>query len=158
MIPFKIIGCVLVLLGGAVTARQLNRALDGRLSRLECLVSLLKFFRLQIDCYCVPVGEIFRRADKELLEGCGLSGVPSSFAEFMSSLDPPPDPEIGNILTSFERELGASYRDDQLKSCDYHISRLSEIYSAAVLETQKRKKLNRTLCFSATAAVVILLI
>ena len=156
--PVKLLGLFLIFLGGALSSAILNRSLASRLKRSEALLSLIRFIRLQIDLYCLPIDEIFRRADPELYTSLGLSSPPHSFTELKSSLDPPPDGELGRLVESFDRELGASFRDDQLRVCDYHLARLSELHERSVDEIAQKRKLNRTLCLGAAIAIIILLI
>ncbi len=155
---FKLVGGALVMLGGALTALMLDRALNERLSRLDALLSLLRFIRAQIDCFCLPVEEIFGRVDDELLSACGVVSRPRNFDELISGLEPTPDEQVMKLLRSFSLSLGASYREEQLKSSDYHISSLTAIRDKLASEIGKRKKLNTTLCLSAAAAIVILFI
>jgi len=155
---FKLFGCACILGAGIFTGNLLNRADSAKLRQLDAIISLLKFIRLQIDYYCVPVKEIFARAEPSLLIACGVGKTPESFRDLLDSLSPTPDSDITSILISFSNELGGSYREEQLKSCDYHISRLQELRNALLKDTEKRKKLNRVLPFSIAAAIVILLI
>ena len=154
----KLFGCALIMLSGVVSAAFLNRAESERLKRLDALIELLRFIRREIDYFCVPINEIFKRADIDLLKSCGVHGTVTDFESFISSLTPEPDVEIKNALTSFSRELGVSYREDQLKNCDLHINSLVSIRDKAFAENKKNKKLHTTLCISAAAAVVILLL
>ena len=155
---FKALGCALILGSGIFAGNLLNRADTVKLSQLEAIISLLKFIRLQIDYYCVPVKEIFARAEPALLKACGVDQMPESFCDLLDSISPTPAGDIMSVLISFSNELGGSYREEQLRSCDYHINRLEELHSAISKETEKRKKLNRVLPFSIAAAIVILLI
>ena len=155
---FKMLGCACILGAGLFAGNLLNRADAAKLRQLDAIISLLKFIRLQIDYYCVPVKEIFARAEPSLLIACGTNKTPESFRDLLDSLSPAPDSDIMSILVSFSSELGASYREEQLKSCDYHINRLMELKSSISKEAEKRKKLNRVLPFSIAAAIVILLI
>ncbi len=158
MLWFKLFGCALIMLSGAVGAALLSRAESERLKRIDALIELLRFIRREIDYFCVPINEIFRRADPRILKECGVSGTVTDFDSFISSLSPEPDGEIKNILTSFSRELGVSYREEQLKNCDLHINTLLSLRDRAYTESKKNKKLHTTLCISAAAAVVILLL
>lgn len=154
----KAAGGALILFAGWLTAFQLNRAESKKLSQMDSLIALLRFIRVQIDCYCVPVGEILRRCEPSLLTGCGLSSPPGDFLSLLDGLKPAPDGKTAEVLYSFCQELGGSYRDEQLKSCDYHIARLTAIREPMYSEAAKRKKVNTALCLSAAAGVVILLI
>jgi len=155
---FKTLGCAFILGSGIFAGNLLNRADTEKLRQLDSIISLLKFIRLQIDYYCVPIKEIFSRAEPSLLIACGTNKTPESFRELLDTLSPPPDSDIKSILISFSNELGGSYREEQLKSCDYHINRLTEIRGTLTKEAEKRKKLNRVLPFSIAAAIIILLI
>ncbi len=146
------------MLSGAVGAAFLSRAESERLKRLDALIELLRFIRREIDYFCVPINEIFRRADHRILKECGVIGTVTDFDSFISSLSPVPDDEIKNILISFSRELGISYREEQLKNCDLHINTLTSLRDRAYAESKKNKKLHTTLCISAAAAIVILLL
>ena len=155
---YELFGAAAVLFSGFLLARGMNEAEDKKFSQLEALIALMRFFRLQIDCYCTPVGEIFKRCDKSILLSCGALVEPRDFYEFSRGLSPMPEREVARLLESFSTELGSSYREEQLKSCDYHIAKLSELCDRERTEMLKRKKLNMTVCLCAAIAVVIFLI
>jgi len=154
---YKLFGAALTLLVAYLVSRALNEREDERLLRIEGLTALLRFFRLQIDCYCVPVGEIFRRCDVHLLESCGLSAPPADFEVFLTAL-PPLDREAEALIRSFGGELGASFREEQLKSCDYHITKFCELRDRTAIAVKRQKRLNTTLCLTLAASAVILLL
>lgn len=157
---FKLVGGGLVLAVGYAISVRLNRNEEKKLCQITSLAALFRFFRTQIDLYCVPVGEIFCRCDTELLRGCGYSFAvpPQDFGGFVASLDPPPNENLSPILDSFETQLGSSYKDEQLKSIDYHIARITELCELTAGECSKKKRLCTTLCVSAAALIVIMLI
>ena len=152
----KLIGAVLLLATAFAISRILNKNEDQKLLRLDGLCALLRFFRIQIDCYCAPVGEIFLRCDEGVLQSCGVFMRPRDFESFLASL-PLCDQSAVQILSSFCAELGSSYREEQLKSCDYHIAKLCELRDATAIRVKNQKRLNTTLCLTATASAVILL-
>ncbi len=153
----KLIGSGILLIAAWRFSELLNEKERRRLERLEGFVALLRFFRLQIDCYCVPVGEIFRRCDIKVLSACGCTEVPKDFEGFISHI-PMPEEEASLLLGSFCAELGSSYREEQLKSCDYHIMKFCELRDRAAERVKKQKRLNTTLCITAAATAVILLL
>ena len=155
---YEAFGAAAVLFGGFLLARGMNEAEDKKIAQLEAIIAVMRFFRVQIDCYCVPIGEIFKRCDKSILLSCGCDAEFRDFYEFSRSLSPRPDREIERLLESFAAELGSSYREEQLKSCDYHIAKLAQICEREREEIMKRKKLNMTVCLCASAAAVIFLI
>jgi len=146
-----VLGCALTI------AFILNLRIDKRISRLEALISLIGFFRTQIDCFCTPVGEIFRRADKSLLGKCGFSYIPQSADDF-SALRAFISDEAYAELYSFASELGTLYREEQLKRCDYYLTRLREILTREKADGTNQKKLNTVLCVFASLCIIILFI
>ncbi len=154
---FKLLGAALIMLSGSATSSLLIKQDQKKLDFADACLSLLRFFRLQIDYYCVPVSEIFSRCDPSLLSACGCTKTPESFDDFLETADFNCD-SIENILRSFSNELGTSYREEQLKSCDYHINLLTDERNKLASESEKRKKLSRVLCLSASAALALLLL
>ncbi len=155
---FKLIGAAAILAVGALAAASLNSGERKKEEQISALLTLLRFFRAQIDCYSVPVGEIFRRCDKKTLETCGYNGVPPDFESFCRDILPRPDKETSELLASFSAELGASYREGQIKNCDYHIARLSALAEEGSRRAAQKRKKNTVLCLTAAALIVILLL
>ena len=155
---FKLFGAVSLILAGLGLSLALNAREARHSAQLSAICDLIRFFRTRIDCYLSPVSEIFAAADKRILEDCGCHTAVSSFDEFVKALEPPPSEEVLCLLRSFAAELGSSYREDQLKCCDYHLSRLVPLRDSATDEAAKRRRLNTALCLALSAATVILLI
>ena len=155
---FKLIGGAIILLLAAALADGLNKKEEAKSAQIKAITALLKFFRTQIDLYCAPVGEIFHRADEKLLSDCACKKTPENFDDFILSLERDPGERTREVLSSFAAELGSSYKEEQLKSIDHHISQMAEISAVASEETKKKKKLCTALCLSAAALIVILLI
>lgn len=146
------------MLSAFLISYSLNRSEEKRLLQLQSLISLIRFFKLRIDCYCSPVDEILSRADRDLLTQCGFRDPPVSPKDLLTSLSPEPDGKVYEILSSFVSELGGVYREEQLKSCDYHINLLCELEKGRASALPSSKKLRSTLILSAAAGIVILLI
>ena len=142
-----------------IASRRLNERVAENLSALERYISLLHYIKAQVDCFVLPISDILKRADGEMLFGCGWRGdvPPSSLEELISraSLD---DSAAQSILLEFCSDFGKSYLDDQLRRCDHYISLLEDRREILGRELPSKKKLNSTLCISAALAIVILLI
>ena len=152
----KAVGAVLIMLSGIVLSSSLCAADEKSINSTEALLSIVKFTKNQIDCFGIPIGEIFKRCDRELLEKCAVYVSPTSFEEFISVAELPNEAE--KIITAFSSEFGSSYREGQLKSCDYCIARLSERLAADRENYKKNKKLYRAICLSAAIGIIILAI
>ena len=153
---YKLIGGAVILAAAFLLSFVLNEKEKEKLEKIEGLTALLRFFRIQIDCFCTPVGEIFRRCDEKVLFSCGFLGIPRDFDEFLAKTSFPPEADA--LLASFSAELGTSFREEQLKSCDYHIQKLCELRDSTAEKTKKQIRLNTTLCLTAAATAVILLL
>ena len=156
MIP-KIIGSALVLSVALTLSMIKNRRIDEKISQLSSLCALISFFRLQIDLYCAPIGEIFKRADKDVVLRCRFRKDPLT-ADAFTDIDTCLSSDVISLLSSFASELGGSYRDEQLKSCDYHLAKLKERLSRLEKDAPNEKKLNTVLFLSAATGIIILFI
>ena len=152
----KAVGAVFIMLSGIVLSSSLCAADEKNINSTEALLSIVKFTKNQIDCFGIPIGEIFKRCDRELLGKCSVYITPTSFDEFIS--DAELSDEAEKIITAFSSEFGSSYRDGQLKNCDYCIARLSECLAAQKEDYKKNKKLYRAICLSAAIGIIILAI
>lgn len=158
MLFFKILGSVMVLCSGAGAAFFSVRYEGARLRTLDAWIDLILFIRGQIDCYLMPLDEILRKADTALPEGSpfGHAGAQSLDAllhqsKIYLSTD------THRLLSSFVREIGSSYREDQLKQCDYYIQALRSQRQEVASQLPSRIKLSATLCLCLALGTAILL-
>ena len=152
-------GTILVLLSALEGSRRLNRRADRDIVRVEGFIALMRYVRTQIDCYALPLEEIFGRCDKNILIRCGYydEALPKDFSVFFNRLDIK-DKELRRIMLDFSADFGKHYREEQLKRCDACIVELEALSESARQAVASRKKLNVTLCLSGAAALIILLI
>ena len=154
----RIVGCLLILAAGTVTALILRREATARLTQLDGFISLLRYIRACIASYNTPIDRILASCDAEILKKCGVKGVPKDIDTLRASLNPRPEAEVASTLSSFASEFGTGFRDEQLRSLDYHISRLESLRAPMADSTEKRKRLVTALCLSGAAAIAIFLI
>lgn len=152
----KAVGALLIMISGIVLSSSLCELDEKRINSTDALLSIIKFTKNQIDCFGIPVGEIFKRCSPELLERCGVYAPPLDFDGFLSVAELSPEAE--KILKTFASEFGSSYRDGQLKSCDVCINQLSELLNSERESYKKNKKLYRAICLSAAVGIIILAI
>ncbi len=159
MLFYRIIGAVMLVLSGVAGAYYMNRAASAALAQVEAHVSFLRYVRLQVECFALPISEILRKCDRELLLGCGYRRdlVPKNLADFLAGIEHW-DPECEGIMRSFSVEFGKGYRDEQVRSCEYHAELLEARREALSARLPERKKLYSTLCVTGALAVVIILL
>jgi hypothetical protein len=124
---------------------------------LDAWIDLLVYVRGQIDCYLLPLDEILAAADKTLLSACAPSGEPHSLAALLQGALPYLDAEGQRLLSSLVREMGTSYREEQIKRCDYYVQALQLCREKVAQELPARLKMRTTLSVCAAIGVAILL-
>lgn len=154
---YRIAGAVMLVVSGMVGAYLMNSSESRALSQADCYISLLRYIRIQVECFAMPMGDIIRGCDRELLTGCGFRGdIPPLTLDELIGRCEIVDGEIRETVKEFADSFGKGYRDEQLRECDYYIELLCERRRRIADELPKRKKLNTTLCVSWALALVIL--
>lgn len=147
-----------MLLGvGALAARYLSLYEKQRLRAIDGWLDLIFHIRTQIDCYLTPIGEIFATADRNLLLSCMGNGREDSPAALLRHSRLYLGQDAARLLESFAREIGASYREEQIKRCDYYIAALQNLRQKRTEELPARLRTKVSLCICGALAAVILL-
>ena len=159
MVFCRIAGALIVVGSGVLGACFMNRSAAERLSQVEAWLSLLRYTRMQVDCFALPMSVILRRADTELLRRCGYGGEsnPESFDALWSGCVIH-DGACAEWMRDFSREFGKSYREEQSRGCEYYEALLEQRRETLISELPMKKKVHSALWISGALAVVILLI
>ena len=155
----KAVGALILALSGIGGAAWLNRSASSVLVQIEGWQRLLRFIKLQIDCFSLPVSVILERCDRATLRACGyVSDLPARGLGELWERCSVQDEQTREIVRGFVSEFGKGYREEQLRSCDYYLSLLEQRRGTVAAQLPGKKKRNATLCVSGALAVVILLI
>ena len=159
MIALRLAGAVLLTLSGAFGARMINASVSMSLAQTEGIISFIRFARVKIECFSLPVGEIIALCGEKALSKCGYEKKtpPKSLSELVGSLRVS-DREAYKIFCDFASEFGRGYRQDQIKACDYYLALLEEHRKALLVSLPLKKKRNGALCVCASLALAILLL
>ena len=159
MIVYKIAGALILSLSGICCAVCLNRNVERRPREAAGWIALLRFCKVQVECFSLPMGEILARSDPEVLSACGYEGglPPGSFEELLAA-SRLYDSEVERIARGFCEEFGRGYREEQMRGCEYYLSELEEHRRMLVGKLPAQKKMNTTLSVCAALAVVLLLV
>ena len=155
----RIAGAASLLISGIVGARVMNASISKKWEQTEALIALMRFAKIQIECFGLPAPEIIARSDPRIISACGFCGdtLPDSFDELFRGCGIR-DGEIGEILRTFAAGFGRGYREEQVRECEYYIELMCERRQILQSDLPKRRKLNSTLCISSALAIVILLL
>ncbi len=150
---------MIVLACGLSLGRHLNSRDSRELGQVDALIDLLKFVKIQIECFALSAPQILSRCDAESLRLCGyeLDEVPKSFEELVLAVRIK-NGEACKIFCDFTKGFGKSYREEQLRQCEHYIGLLEGVQEKLAGELQNKRKLNLTLCIAGALAVIILLI
>ena len=156
---YRIAGAAALLFSAFFASYLLNSRMTKCARRLEGFINLLRFARAQIECYSLPVSEIFLRCDAKILADCGVpeNSRPKSFVELLSQTGIS-DGVSRSAVESFADGFGKSYREEQLKGLDNTLNILVERKKILDAEFPKKKRVNTTLCISAALALIILML
>lgn len=155
---FEWLGLFLLFSCGVATGYVLALFEQRRASQAEGFLSLLRHVRMQIDCFCLPVSKILARLDRGLLTDCGAPEGARDFPALLLQTKLWLPDEACTLLADFSKDLGTSYREEQLRCCDYYIARLNPICEKLRAELPRRIRLAWLLPIALCTALILLLI
>ncbi len=153
----KILGALLILSVGVFSAFVSVQYEKKRLSVVDGWIDLILYIRGQIDCYLMPLGDILSGGDRALFEACMSPGNAADLPAILEASQIYLDGDAKRTLEGFVREIGAGYREEQLKRCDYFIASLRAQRERIAAELPLRMRLCATLCVCIALATAILL-
>ena len=153
----KFLGALLIFAVGVFAAFVSVQYEKKRLSVVDGWIDLILYIRSQIDCYLMPLDDILSGGDRALFEAC-MS--PSNAADLSAILEASGiylDGDGKRLIEGFVREIGAGYREEQIKRCDFFISSLRTQRERIAAQLPLRTRLCATLCICIALATAILL-
>ena len=166
---YKALGSLLLLMVGGYLSLSVSRYQRRRLFVLDAYLSLIYHIKGQIDCYAMPVHEILARVDRSVLAACrGFSEEEARrLAHAIAPVDSVPElireskgyleSESERLLMAFSAELGSTFREEQVKRCEYYMEALEEERSRLADAIPARIRVNSVLCVCGTLGLLILL-
>ena len=153
----KILGALLILSVGVFAAFISVQYEKKRLTVVDGWIDLILYIRGQIDCYLLPIGDILSGGDRALFEACMSPSNAANLPAILEASGIYLDGEARHTLESFVREIGAGYREEQLKRCDFFIASLRNQRERIAAALPMRIRLCATLCICLSLATAILL-
>lgn len=153
----KLLGALLVLSVGVFSAFVSVQYEKKRLTVVDGWIDLILYIRGQIDCYLLPIGDILSGGDRALFEAFMSPSNAANLPAILEASGIYLDGEARHTLESFVREIGAGYREEQLKRCDFFIASLRNQRERIAAALPMRIRLCATLCICISLATAILL-
>ena len=153
---FKLIGSLFLCVSGIFASAFVSKFQKNKLLVLDSYISLVFYIKGQVDCYSKPISEILACAPRELLEQClvkegaGLCEMVEASRVYLSD-------ESFRLLYCFASEFGSTYREEQMKRCEYYIEALSEERKNVAEEIAKKSKIYSTLAICSSLCLLIML-
>lgn len=155
---FKGLGLILLFACG-LTVGYFLAAFEGRRCRqAEGFLALLRHIRLQIDCFSQPMGQILSTVDVRVRRHCGAPDHATDFPALLQGTTLLLPEEGRLLLQDFSDTLGSSYREEQLRCCDYYITRFLPLCERMRDELPKRLRLAWLLPTAAAGTLILLLL
>ena len=153
---FKILGSLFLCTSGAFVSVYVSRFQKNRLLVLDSFISLIFYIKGQVDCFSKPIGEILLCAPKEILDNCA-KGVNMGLCDMVESNRIYLSDESFRLLYCFSSEFGSTYRDEQMKRCDYYIEALTEERKNVAEDISKKSRIYSTLAICSSLCLLIML-
>ena len=158
MLIFRWIGAVAIFACGVLIGTGLAAFERRRVAQAEGFLLLLRYIRLQIDCFSMPVARILSECDRDLLLACGVEHPPKDFKTLLGGTKLFLREDVCRLLEDFGACLGGSYREEQLRCCDYYLTRLCPYCDKLRAELQGRERMALFLPPALSVALILLLI
>ena len=126
-LPFTA-GALLVIASSLAISASFVSDKRKKIRHTEAILELISHVRSNIDYFLTPVDGIFEGFKNDALESCGFcdvlrkSGIEKAVDEHTASLSQATE----DTLAYFSRTLGRSYKEEQIKLCDYCAEKISE--------------------------------
>ena len=155
---FRWLGAGVILLCGIFAGLFFAAYERRRVQQAEGFLSLLRVIRIEIDCFSMPVSRILAECDRDILIACGVSGVPRDFKALLAATRLYLSEEICRLLADFAGRLGGSYREEQLRCCEYYLARLAPYCDTLRANLPKHERMALILPPALSVALILLLI
>ena len=155
----RIIGALLILCSAFFIANKAVAEVERTLCATSALRVLMEQIKNMIECYSMPIGKILEKIDPLTFKKCGYEGegAPADLLD-LSKGAVVPDGESFEIFSSFAKDFGKGYREDELLRCAMFLERMRSREQKLSKEIAKKKRVITTVSLCTALAVVILLI
>ena len=156
MLAVKLIGAVLIGISGVVMSISTRRFQLRKLSTVDGFISLLFYIKGQIDCFSRPRSEILQSLPAEVFCACNCPAGAETLEELVEASRIYLDEETLRLMSSFASEFGSTFKDEQLRRCDYYIGAMSEERKKLLVSASAKTRSGGALWIFACLGIVIL--
>lgn len=153
-------GAGIILVSALLLSLGLIRDYRNSLRELEALHQMITYIRDNIDHFMKPLPEIFQTYKNEYLEACGfLPNVRrTDLRQAWDGQTFTLSEDTRTLLTTFVYQIGNGYREEELRLCDYTLTRLNGILEKKRSESKNKLKIYKTVPMLFALSVILILI
>lgn len=153
----KLIGGIVFGFAGVIMALSYRRFQLRKLTSLDGFISLLFYIKGQIECFARPRSDILNSLPAEIFCACNCPHGAGTLEEIVEASRIYLDDETLRLISSFASEFGSTFRDEQLRRCDYYISALGEERRRVFASVNSKGRAGGALWICACVGIIILL-
>ena len=153
----KLIGGMIVVTSSIFVAVSHRKFQGKRLKTLDGFIALLMYIKGQVDCYALPLYEILMSIPPEILCDCNCPEGVESLDELICESKIYLEEESLRLLEAFSVEFGSTFREEQLRRCDFYLNSLVEERKRLSDEVIKRSRVGSALSICSSLGLLILL-
>ena len=153
----KLIGSLLFGLSGVIMAISYRRFQLRKLRTVDGIISLILYIKGQIECFSRPRSDILSTLPAEVFCACNCPRGASTLEEVVEACKIYLDEEALRLASAFASEFGSTFRDEQLRRCDYYVGALREERSRVFSSVSQKSRAGGALFICACLGIIILL-
>ncbi len=157
MITVKLLGSLFFGLSGVIMALSYSKFQEKKLTTIDGFISLLFYIKGQIDCFARPRSDILSTLPAEVFCACNCKEGAETLEELVDASRIYLDEEPLRLISSFASEFGSTFRDEQLRRCDYYISALGEERKRVFASVNSKRRAGSALWICACIGIIILI-
>ncbi len=156
-VTVKLLGSLLFGISGVMMAISYDRFQNRKIRTLDGFLSLLFYIKGQIDCFARPRSEILSTLPAEVFCACNCPHGVQTLEEMIDASRIYLDEEALRLISSFASEFGSTFRDEQLRRCDYYISAVGEERKRLFSHVTSKSRSGSAIFICACIGIIILL-
>ena len=161
--PVRLLGCALLLGISVIYIQRYRRRMMMTHRYLAAWVELLNYTKQEIACFGTPLGRILDKIPTRLArvvmgeQGEGFRTFAHLCRAGARVMHDAGAYKSGELLEGLSREIGTSWREQQLERLQYYLTELERQRVAYEAHMQKQLRLNSALSLCCASGVMLLL-
>ena len=157
MVTLKLVGALFFCFSGIVMALSYSHFQIKKLNTIDGFISLLFYIKGQIDCFARPRNDILGGLPAEVFCACNCPRGAETLEELVEASRIYLDEEPLRLVAAFAAEFGSTFREEQLRRCDYYVSALCEERKRVFSEVRSKSRAGSALWICVSVGLIILI-